>query len=194
VDWIIQYDPPDDPRDYIHRVGRTARAGKDGKGLLFLLPSEIGFLRFLQVAKVPVNEFQVPANKVVNIQGQVRTSILFWAPMSHLLTSQLETLLSKNYLLHNHAKDGYRSYLQAYASYSMKHIYNVNKLDLAKVAKSFGFTVPPKVNISVGTVKAKKTRGSDDEASGDEGEVKKAYYRNRTKRRDWVRFGFGECI
>jgi superfamily II DNA/RNA helicase len=25
VDWIIQYDPPDDPREYIHRVGRTAR-------------------------------------------------------------------------------------------------------------------------------------------------------------------------
>ncbi len=23
VDWIIQYDPPDDPKEYIHRVGRT---------------------------------------------------------------------------------------------------------------------------------------------------------------------------
>ncbi|KAJ1836874.1 ATP-dependent RNA helicase, partial [Coemansia sp. RSA 486] len=34
VDWIIQYDPPDDPRDYIHRVGRTARAGSKGKSLL----------------------------------------------------------------------------------------------------------------------------------------------------------------
>ena len=28
VDWIIQYDPPDDPKEYIHRVGRTARGGK----------------------------------------------------------------------------------------------------------------------------------------------------------------------
>jgi len=46
VDWIIQFDPPDDPRDYIHRVGRTARAGGRGKSLLFLLPSELGFLRY----------------------------------------------------------------------------------------------------------------------------------------------------
>ena len=25
VDWIVQYDPPDEPKEYIHRVGRTAR-------------------------------------------------------------------------------------------------------------------------------------------------------------------------
>ena len=31
VDWIMQYDPPDDPKEYIHRVGRTAR-GMDGQG------------------------------------------------------------------------------------------------------------------------------------------------------------------
>ena len=42
VDWIIQFDPPDDPREYIHRVGRTARgaAGK-GRALLFLTPEEV---------------------------------------------------------------------------------------------------------------------------------------------------------
>ncbi len=50
MDWIIQYDPPDDPKEYIHRVGRTAR-GKGGKGraLLMLLPEELGFLSFLKV-------------------------------------------------------------------------------------------------------------------------------------------------
>ena len=72
VDWIIQYDPPDDPRDYIHRVGRTARAGKVGKSLLFLLESELGFLRYLKEAKVPLNEYTFPADRISNVQTQVR--------------------------------------------------------------------------------------------------------------------------
>ncbi|CCM02189.1 uncharacterized protein FIBRA_04268 [Fibroporia radiculosa] len=132
VDWIIQYDPPDDPRDYIHRVGRTARAGKVGKSLMFLLPSELGFLRYLKDAKVPLNEFSFPADQIANVQ------------------SQLEKLLQKNYFLHQSARDGYRSYLQAYASYSLKKIFDVNQLDLAKVGKSFGFSVPPRVNVNIG--------------------------------------------
>ncbi|KAF9438799.1 ATP-dependent RNA helicase [Entomortierella beljakovae] len=135
VDWIIQFDPPDDPRDYIHRVGRTARAGTKGKSLLFLLPSEVGFLRFLKHAKVPLNEYQFPTSKISNVQ------------------SQLEKLVEKNYYLNKSARDGYRSYLQSYASYAQKGIFDVNKLDLVKVAKAFGFSVPPKVNISVGSVK-----------------------------------------
>jgi len=58
--------------------------------------------------------------------------------------------LQKNYFLHQSARDGYRSYLQSYASYSLKKIFNVNALDLAKVAKSFGFAVPPRVNVNIG--------------------------------------------
>jgi len=70
VDWIIQYDPPDDPKEYIHRVGRTAR-GKGGKGraLLMLLPEELGFLTFLKVRHLPAQSrcmclhWQVPVQK-----------------------------------------------------------------------------------------------------------------------------------
>src|SRR6056300_2106185 len=64
VDWIIQFDPPDDPKEYIHRVGRTAR-GTDGKGraLLFLIPGELGFLKYLKNAKVPLNEYEFPQKK-----------------------------------------------------------------------------------------------------------------------------------
>ena len=65
VDWIIQYDPPDDPKEYIHRVGRTAR-GATGKGraLLFLLPSELGFLKYLRAAKATLNEYEFPVAKI----------------------------------------------------------------------------------------------------------------------------------
>ncbi|KAG0148820.1 hypothetical protein CROQUDRAFT_40733 [Cronartium quercuum f. sp. fusiforme G11] len=142
VDWIIQFDPPDDPRDYIHRVGRTARAGKSGRSLLFLLPSELGFLRFLKLAKVPLNEYSFPTDKLANVQGQ------------------LVKLISKNYYLNQSARDGFRSYIQSYASYSLKKIFNVNNLDLNKVGLAFGFTVPPAVNIPVSTLKnTDKKRG-----------------------------------
>ncbi|TFY78680.1 hypothetical protein EWM64_g5335 [Hericium alpestre] len=157
VDWIVQYDPPDDPRDYIHRVGRTARAGKVGQSLLFLLESELGFLRFLKEAKVPLNEFTFPADRIRNVQ------------------SQLEKLLQQNYYLHQSAKDGYRSYLQAYASYSLKKIFDVNSLDLAKVGKAFGFAVPPRVNVNIGGGQGgtgrsgnKRRRDNNEDSDGDE--------------------------
>ncbi|KAF1972754.1 kinase-like protein [Bimuria novae-zelandiae CBS 107.79] len=133
VDWVIQFDPPDDPRDYIHRVGRTAR-GSNGKGrsLMFLLPSEVGFLKLLKEARVPLVEFELPANKILNIQ------------------SQLEALIGKNYYLNKSAKEGYKAYLHSYASHSLRSVFDVHKLDLVKVAKSFGFSTPPRVDITMG--------------------------------------------
>lgn len=84
VDWIVQFDPPDDPRDYIHRVGRTARgATGTGKSLMFLQPNEVGFLTHLKEARIPLVEFEIPAKKISNIQ------------------SQLEQLIGKNYFLNN---------------------------------------------------------------------------------------------
>ena len=69
---------------------------------------------------------------------------------------QLEKLISKNYYLHKSAKDGYRSYLQAYASHQHRNIFDVNKIDLQKVALSFGFNVPPSVNLNVHASKGEK--------------------------------------
>ncbi|KAG5519657.1 hypothetical protein PMAC_001813 [Pneumocystis sp. 'macacae'] len=150
VDWIVQYDPPDDPRDYIHRVGRTAR-GTEGKGrsLMFLVPSELGFLRYLKAAKVSLNEYE------------------------------FKKLISKNYYLNKSAKDGYRSYLQAYASYALKSIFDVNNLDLAKVAKSFGFATPPFVNINVGSESKSSRKSSRSFKRGYNDSCKNEYFKKQ---------------
>ncbi len=47
------------------------------------------------------------------------------------------------------AKEAYKAYVRAYASHSMKNVYDVEKLDLVKVAYSFGFRVPPVVDLGI---------------------------------------------
>lgn len=140
VDWIIQYDPPDDPREYIHRVGRTAR-GLEGQGhaLLIIRPEELGFLKYLKRAKVPLLEYEIPSTKVANIQPQ------------------LERLVEKNYALNVSAKEAFRSYVRAYNSHGLKDIFDVKTLDLVAVARSFGLDHPPPVELPATSLKRKKT-------------------------------------
>lgn len=72
VDWIIQYDPPDDPKEYIHRVGRTARGlNSKGKAVMFLLTEELPFVQFLANMKVPFIEYDFKKSKIFDIQEQV---------------------------------------------------------------------------------------------------------------------------
>ena len=49
LDWIVQYDPPCETKDYVHRAGRSARAGQAGHALLFLLPSERQYVEVLEL-------------------------------------------------------------------------------------------------------------------------------------------------
>jgi Domain of unknown function (DUF4217) len=83
-----------------------------GRALLFLLPEETAFLKYLREAKVTLQEYEFPVNKVANIG------------------TQTTMLVEKNYYLNKSARDAYRSYLLSYASHSHKDIFNVHELDL----------------------------------------------------------------
>jgi ATP-dependent RNA helicase MSS116 len=53
---VVQVGSPASTEQYIHRVGRTGRAGKDGRADLLLLPIERNFVRY-QLSDVPIKEF-----------------------------------------------------------------------------------------------------------------------------------------
>lgn len=118
---------------------------------MFLQPSEVGFLKHLKEARVPLVEFDFPAKRILNIQSQLEKLIsqnYYLNKVRHY--KSLIVLQCANEILSQSAKDGYRSYLQAYASHSLRSVFDVHKLDLVKVAKSFGFQTPPRIDITLG--------------------------------------------
>jgi superfamily II DNA/RNA helicase len=50
VDLVVQFDPPNDHKDYLHRSGRTARAGAPGMVIALAEPGQVGDLRRLHAA------------------------------------------------------------------------------------------------------------------------------------------------
>jgi ATP-dependent RNA helicase DDX55/SPB4 len=54
VQWVVQVDAPQDPAFFVHRVGRSARAGKVGQSLIFLTPKEEAYVDFLRMRNIPI--------------------------------------------------------------------------------------------------------------------------------------------
>ncbi|CAH0399191.1 unnamed protein product [Chilo suppressalis] len=128
VDWIIQYDPPTDPKEYIHRVGRTARGfNTNGNAVILLRPEEEQFVEFLKREKVYLDKYSFD-----NPPGEVQM--------------MLEDLISNNGVLKTSARKAYLSYLRCYKSHPLKKIFNIKSLDLKLAAKAFGFLEQPHVD------------------------------------------------
>ncbi|MBN1326491.1 MAG: DEAD/DEAH box helicase [Candidatus Cloacimonetes bacterium] len=58
---VINYALPQDPESYVHRIGRTGRAGHEGTAITFITPSEYKRLMFIQrIAKTDIKKSRVP--------------------------------------------------------------------------------------------------------------------------------------
>ncbi|SCU97925.1 LAMI_0F12134g1_1 [Lachancea mirantina] len=80
VDWVVQLDCPEDVDTYIHRVGRCARYGKQGKSLIMLTPQEEeGFLKRLETRLIEPNKLTIKQSKKKSIKPQLQ-SLLFKDP------------------------------------------------------------------------------------------------------------------
>jgi ATP-dependent RNA helicase DeaD len=61
---VINYDLPQDPESYVHRIGRTGRAGKEGNAITFITPQEYRKLQFIQRgAKTDIRKAKLPKVK-----------------------------------------------------------------------------------------------------------------------------------
>jgi ATP-dependent RNA helicase DeaD len=61
---VINYALPKDPESYVHRIGRTGRAGNEGTAITFITPSEYKQLMFIQrIARTDIKKSKVPKVK-----------------------------------------------------------------------------------------------------------------------------------
>lgn len=155
VHWVVQLDCPEDANTYIHRVGRTARYEKDGKALLFLLPSEEqGMLEALKSKKIPISEIRVNPKKTVSIQNKLVSFCVQDPEMKHW------------------AQRSFICYLRSIYLQSNKAIFDVHKLPTDDYAKSLGLSQPPRIRFLLRERRKAEGRrsGRDSGSDGDSSE------------------------
>eukprot|EP01112_Ceratiomyxa_fruticulosa_P001685 TRINITY_DN11850_c0_g1_i1.p1 TRINITY_DN11850_c0_g1~~TRINITY_DN11850_c0_g1_i1.p1 ORF type:complete len:700 (-),score=196.66 TRINITY_DN11850_c0_g1_i1:8-1933(-) len=123
VDWVIQFDPPQDPASFIHRVGRTARMGKSGNALVYLSKAEEGYVDLLLVKGVPSVELEYEEPE--DILPRVRSIAL------------------KDREIVDKAAKAFVSYIRGYKEHRCSFIFRLPKLDFGLLAAGFGLLRMP---------------------------------------------------
>ncbi|MFQ5581681.1 MAG: DEAD/DEAH box helicase [Mariprofundaceae bacterium] len=67
ISHVINYDIPHDTESYVHRIGRTGRAGREGDAILFVAPREKRMLYAIERAtKKRIDKFEMPTTDAIN--------------------------------------------------------------------------------------------------------------------------------
>ncbi|KAL1330538.1 hypothetical protein HN51_047783 [Arachis hypogaea] len=124
VDCIVQYDPPQDPNVFIHRVGRTARLGKQGHAVVFLLPKEESYVEFLRIRRVPLQERKC-SDDAPDVVPQIRSAA------------------KKDRDVMEKGVRAFVSYIRAYKEHHCSYIFRWKELEIGKLAMGHGLLQLP---------------------------------------------------
>ncbi|MFD4717479.1 DEAD/DEAH box helicase [Streptomyces sp. NPDC058423] len=88
LDLVVNVDPPTDPKDYLHRGGRTARAGRSGSVVTLVTPNQRGgMLRLMSHAGISpriteVRSGEAELHRITGAQAPSGTPVVISAPAS----------------------------------------------------------------------------------------------------------------
>ncbi len=104
ISHVINYDVPNDAESYVHRIGRTGRAGREGDAILFIAPRERGLLKMIEkttrkhieIMSVP-SDAAIKATRVAKFQQKVVDTLATDKKLDPMraLVAQLEAELGR---------------------------------------------------------------------------------------------------
>lgn len=172
LDLVIEYDPAFSAEDHLHRIGRTARLGRNGRAVIFLLPGrEEAYVDILKQSYKP------DAGATVTSMSAEETLKRGFAPSSGVISTR-KSAPSQNYearatelqlslerwVLSDEAtkalaRKAFQSQIRAYATHtaSERKFFDIKELHLGHLCKSFGLRETP-AGIGAGRVGAGKSQ------------------------------------
>ncbi|CAM8898790.1 unnamed protein product [Rhodiola kirilowii] len=126
VDCIVQYDPPQNPNDFIHRVGRTARMGKQGSAIFYLLPKEEAYVEFLRIRRIPLQQKKCSDD-------------------AYDITPEIRLAAKKDRDVMEKGLRAFVSYFRAYKEHHCSYIFRWKELEVGKLAMGYGLLQIPAI-------------------------------------------------
>mmetsp|Transcript_30784 Transcript_30784/g.46930 ORF Transcript_30784/g.46930 Transcript_30784/m.46930 type:complete len:612 (+) Transcript_30784:511-2346(+) len=157
IGWVVQFDAPKDPSQYVHRVGRSARAGRAGNSLLFISPKEESYVDLLEMRKVPLaplpnSEFCCSKLEIAEDAVETKTMAVEETLKGDMTIEQISNVLVqvRNLCLQDRdilekGTKAFTSFIRAYKEHYCAFIFRFASLDLGHLATSFCLLRLPKM-------------------------------------------------
>ncbi|KAG4424693.1 ATP-dependent RNA helicase dbp7 [Cadophora malorum] len=146
VDYVVEYDPPFSADDHLHRVGRTARAGKDGRALIFLLPGEEEEYVSVLASGYRDGKKSLTHNSSEDVLRKgFGGSGREWEERATEWQLDVERWAQESPKYLEMARRGYQSHIRAYATHvaNERKYFNMQTLHLGHLAKAFALRDKP---------------------------------------------------
>jgi ATP-dependent RNA helicase DDX31/DBP7 len=146
---IIQFDPPGTAEEYVHRVGRTARLGQSGEALLFIQPTEKGYVdKYLKSQQVNLQEESstTALDRTLGMDPKAGKGLPIERHHgAYRLQKEVMDAVDSDPKLKILAETAFRSSVRAYATHSLelKPYFNVRTLHIGHLAHSFALKASP---------------------------------------------------
>lgn len=155
VDLVIEYDPAFSSDDHTHRIGRTARLGRDGRALIFLQPGcEENYVEILKRGYRDGGKAltRTDATEILKrgFGGNTESTSKNWEEKATDWQMDVERWALENPEYLEMARRAFQSHVRAYATHiaAERSIFDIKQLHLGHLAKSFALRDRPgKINV-----------------------------------------------
>ncbi|GAM85073.1 hypothetical protein ANO11243_030760 [Dothideomycetidae sp. 11243] len=165
IDLVIEYDPAFSRDDHLHRIGRTARAGRDGRALIFLMPGcEEGYAEVLRTGRRTGSSVARHDAEELLRKGFAPTSGVIgsgreWEDRATEFQLDIERWALDDARVLEAARRAFQSHVRAYATHvaAERGMFDIKQLHLGHLCKAFGLRDRP------GSIKVPGLRQGRDE-------------------------------